>query len=309
MDKKIELYVLTGFLGAGKTSFLTNILKDINEKTGIIQNEFGKISIDGEIIKKDGMEIVELNRGSIFCSCLKISFVQAMVEMVDKDLKYLFVESSGLADPSNMGEILDAVKELKGDLYDYKGSICLVDGVNFLEQIKDLETVNRQLKHCNLVIINKVDLIDEKTVTEVIEKINTINDKVEIQTASFGKINYDFLNKDLLINTLVEAENTTNTPENKPKTLNLTFEGKVKKEKILEFLNTIKKDTYRIKGFFKLEDGWNQIDVVNKTVDFKAIEEEKEISKLVIISKVGPQIIKPIVNAWKEIIGEEMKLR
>ena len=70
-----------------------------------------------------------------------------MMEMADRGLRYLFVESSGLADPSNIGEIMNAVKEFKGDVYEYKGAICLVDGVHFPEQINDLETVERQIKH------------------------------------------------------------------------------------------------------------------------------------------------------------------
>ena len=310
MDEKINLYILIGFLGSGKTTFLTNVLENIKDKKiGIIQNEFGKISIDGEIIKKDGMEIVELNRGSIFCSCLKISFVQAMIEMTDKNLDYLFVESSGLADPSNIGEILGAVREFKGDSYNYKGSICLIDGVNFLEQVDDIETVERQLKYCQLAIINKVDLIDDVTLSKTIEKVKGINNKVEIQTASYGKIDFDFLNEDIIKNELIESEDTTNTPENKPKTLQLTFKGEVKKDNLISFLDSIKNDTYRMKGFFKLEDGWNQVDVVSKLIDIKKIDEEKEESKLVIISKIGPQIIKPIFNSWKENIGKEMKLR
>jgi len=64
-----------------------------------------------------------------------------------------------------------------------------------------------------------------------------------------------------------------------------------------------------MKGFFNLEDGWNQVDVVNKLIDIKKIDEEKEESRLVIISKVGPKIIKPIFNSWEENIGKEMKLR
>lgn len=66
MKEKTNLYLLTGFLGAGKTTFLTNILNDLSgEKVGVIMNEFGKIGIDGTIIKKNGMELVEINRGSI----------------------------------------------------------------------------------------------------------------------------------------------------------------------------------------------------------------------------------------------------
>ena len=90
MEKK-ALYVLTGFLGAGKTSFLLNVLDNIKDKKiGIIQNEFGKINVDGEIIRRNGIEMTEISRGSIFCSCLKLSFVQALAEMSTKDLDYVF---------------------------------------------------------------------------------------------------------------------------------------------------------------------------------------------------------------------------
>ena len=75
MTQKTKLYLLTGFLGAGKTTFLTSVLNDLpDKKVAVIMNEFGKVGIDGPIIQKDGMELVELNRGSIFCSCLQLSF-------------------------------------------------------------------------------------------------------------------------------------------------------------------------------------------------------------------------------------------
>lgn len=310
MEQKTDLYILTGFLGAGKTTFLTNVLNDLSgQKVGVIMNEFGKVGIDGTIIKKDGMELTEINRGSIFCSCLKISFVQAMCEMADRDLKYLFVESSGLADPSNIGDIMDAIREFKGEVYDYKGAICLVDALHFLEQIKDLETVERQLKHCHLAIISKVDLVDNETLEAIKSKIREINDKVEIRTSLFGKVDYNFLNEDLMKNQWVESEDTTNTPDNKPKTLTLTFNGQIKKEDLTRFIDCISGDAYRIKGFFKLEDGWNQVDVVNKKIDYKLSDTEETESQLVIISKIGPNIIKEIFDKWNEVIGQEMKLK
>jgi G3E family GTPase len=310
MSEKTSLYLLTGFLGAGKTTLLTNILNDLSgEKVGVIMNEFGKIGIDGTIIKRDDMELVEINRGSIFCSCLKISFVQAMCEMTDRNLKYLFVESSGLADPSNIGEIMKAVQEFKGDVYDYKAAICLVDAVHFLDQLKDLETVERQIKHCHLAVISKADLVDESTIETIKAKIREINNKVEIQTAVFGKLNYDFLKEDLMKNQWVETEDTTNTPENKPKTLNLIFKGALKKEELSRFIDIISEDTYRIKGFFKLKDGWNQVDVVNKRIDYKPSDSPEIESQLVIISKIGPAIIKKIFNAWNKVIDQEMQLK
>lgn len=310
MGKKIKLYLLTGFLGAGKTTFLKEVLNHFEgQKVGVIMNEFGKIGIDGTIIKKEGMELVEINRGSIFCSCLKLSFASAMIEMADRDMDYLFVESSGLADPSNIGDILDGVSSVKGDVYDYKAAICLIDAPNFLEQIKDIETVERQLMHCHMAIINKVDLVSQDTLNTILEKIKDINNKVDIEIASFGKISFDFLKRDLMKNQWAENEDTTNTPDNKPKTLSLTYEGEITKQQLTDFIDMISEDSYRIKGFFKLDDGWNQVDVVNKRIDYKPSDTEETISNLVIISKIGPNIIRPIFSAWEKAVGREMKLR
>ncbi len=310
MVKRIKLYLLSGFLGAGKTTFLNNILETLSDKNvGVIMNEFGKIGIDGQVIQKEDIEMVEINRGSIFCSCLKMSFVSAMTEMADQDLEYLFVESSGLADPSNIGDVLYGLEVTKGDVYDYKGAICLVDGLHFLDQIKDIETVERQLKHCHLIVISKTDLINEETIRDVSTKIQEINPKANIQIASFGKLDRKILEEDLIKGHILESEDTTNTPENKPKTLNLTFDKEIRKEDLTKFIDSISKDSYRIKGFFRLVDGWNQVDVVNQKIDYKLIDDTRDKSQLVIISKIGPQIIRDIVNNWKDIIGEEMKLR
>lgn len=307
---KTKLYLLTGFLGAGKTTFLTNALEALGDKkVAVIMNEFGKVGIDGSIIRKEGMELVELNRGSIFCSCLKLSFVAALIEMAEREMEYVFVESSGLADPSNIGDFFEAVEIKKGKVYDYKGAICIVDGVNFLDQIEDIETVKRQLKFCHLVILSKVDLIDDKTKQAVIEKIKSINNKAKIVESINGEIGFNLFQQDLLSEDWIGTEETTNTPENKPKTLTLTYNGEITKQMLTSFIDRIKKDSYRIKGFFKLEDGWNQVDVVNMIIDYKLTDIKNINSELVIISKIGPQIIKPIFNAWEEVVGKEMKLR
>lgn len=310
MQNKTKLYLLTGFLGAGKTTFLTKVLEDLKgKKVAVIMNEFGKVGIDGTIIKKDNMELIEINRGSIFCSCLQLNFVSALVEMADREMEYVFVESSGLADPSNIGEFLEAVEVAKGDVYDYSGAICLVDGVNFLDQIEDLETVERQLKFCHLAVLSKSDLIDENELEKVETKIREINQKADIVKSVNGSINYDFLNRDLMEKDWLDSEDTTNSPENKPKTLSLTYDGEVTKEKLSGFIDMIKDDCYRIKGFFRLEDGFYQVDVVGKRIDYKLTDKTGEKSELVIISKIGTQIIKPIFNAWEKTIGKEMKLR
>lgn len=308
-NEKIQLYVLTGFLGSGKTTLLLNILDSLKgEKTGVIQNEFGKLGIDGTVLRSGSIEMIEINRGSIFCSCLKLSFVQALAEMSKMDLSYLFVESSGLADPSNIEEILEGVKLAAGDRYNLKGVICLVDAVNFLEQLEDMETVNRQLKHCHMAVINKVDLVDDDSLEGLISEIRNINPACDISAVTFGRLNMSFLEENLLKNKWTEGEETTNSPEAKPKSLTMNFNGIVDRSRLENFLNSIKNDCYRVKGFFHLTEGWNQVDVVGRNIDYKSCG-PKDISQLVFISKIGPAIIKPIINSWNEIVEQKMELK
>ncbi|MEL3908549.1 MAG: CobW family GTP-binding protein [Treponemataceae bacterium] len=308
MTKK-KLYVLTGFLGAGKTTFLLNLLNELaDKKIGIIQNEFGKLGIDGELINRNGIEMTEINRGSIFCSCLKLSFVQALAEMGKLDLEYVFVESSGLADPSNIEEILAAVNKLAGDVYDFKGVICLIDAVNFLTQVADVETVDRQLAHCHMAVINKIDLVDDVQLEKVIKTVKEINPICKIVKSENGKIDFKFLEENLMALQWAACEDSSNTVENKPKTISLESSATISKEMLTEFLKSVLPDCFRIKGFFHLSEGWHQVDVVEKLIDFKPCS-EREISQLVFLSKIGPKVIRSVDNAWKKIVREPMKLK
>ena len=106
-----------------------------------------------------------------------------------------------------------------------------------------------------------------------------------------------------------EEEETTNSIETKPKTLFMNFEGEVDREKLEAFLEMIQNDVHRVKGFFRLSnEGWNQIDVVGKLIDYKPCE-EKETSQLVFISKIGPTLIKELFHAWEQTVGVPMQLR
>ena len=186
---QIKLYFLTGFLGSGKTTLLKNLLENMEgTKVGVIQNELGKISIDGTVLQNDDIHMVELNRGSIFCSCLRLSFVDALAKMSQQGLEYVFVESSGFGDPSNAEEILEATKVLVGEVYDFRGCICLVDCYNFLDQLEDEITIDRQLKHCNLAVLTKVDLVDREQIELIKEKVQEINPVCPITESENGKL-------------------------------------------------------------------------------------------------------------------------
>ena len=279
------------------------------QRIGIIQNEFGKLGIDGTILRNDDIQMVEINRGSIFCTCQKLNFVNALSDMTQHNFDYLFVESSGWGDPSNVEEILEATKVVSGKEYDFRGVICFVDAVNFLEQVKDEETAFRQLKHCNLAVITKTDLADAAQLAAVEEKVREINPVCEILHSSMGEMDYSFLKKDLMIYRWAECEETTNSAENKPKSVFLEYDGTVKQEQLTAFLQAVASQLHRAKGFCKLEGcGWNQVDVVGTLIDYKP-SESFEKSQLVFISKVGPAVIKTILDAWKANVDTQMKLK
>ena len=305
-----KLYVLTGFLGSGKTTLLLNILNHLKgHKVGIIQNEFGKLSIDGDILRNDDIQMIEITRGSIFCSCLKLSFVAALSEMAQQDFEYLFVESSGLGDPSNVEEILTAAEIASGRKFDFGGVLCMVDALHFLQQVEDEETVNRQLKHCHLAAITKSDLTDNDTIAVIRDRIRSINPICRLEESAMGNLPLDFLQEDLLLYQWAEGEESINLKENKPKTLFLNFEEEVEKDALISFFQPIIPSIYRSKGFFRIkEEGWMQVDVVGSRIDFKPCD-PCELSQLVFISKIGPAVIKSIMEAWQTHVGLPMKLK
>lgn len=305
-----KLYVFTGFLGAGKTTLLSSLLRRLNDKRiGIIQNEFGKLGIDGEILSHDGIEMVEINKGSIFCSCLKLQFVQALTEMAEKDFEYLFVESSGLGDPSNVEEILRVVRDVNGKTFDFAGVLCLVDAVNFLDQVDDEMTVDRQLKHCHLAVISKTDLVDQARIEALEKKIRQINPTCRIERSANGDLSPAFMEESLMPYQWAGNEESLNSEEVKPKTLMMNFAAAFPRDAFEQFIASVADSLYRVKGFAELQgEGWRQIDVVGRRIDYKPCP-PREKAQLTIISRIGPAIIKPVIANWKALVNTEMELK
>ncbi|MBF0995494.1 MAG: GTP-binding protein, partial [Lachnospiraceae bacterium] len=272
------------------------------------QNEFGKIGIDGSILQRQGIPIKEIIRGSIFCSCLQLSFVEALAELAKSDAEYLFVESSGLADPSNIRDILKSVEVLAGDVYDFQGVICLIDGVHFPKQVKDTETVDRQLKHCDVAIINKIDLISEEQYKKVFSLVREVNPHCQVLSCAHGQADLSFMKEAFLQGDWAFSEESLNRVDNKPKTISLFCSENVEKGKFQQFLQAVLPECYRIKGFFLLDRSWTQVDVVEELIDYKPCP-TKEISELVFLSKVGPKVIRSIDEAWKKYMDSPMKLK
>ena len=302
----IKIVLLTGFLGAGKTTLMKNILDAYeNKKLGVIVNEFGSVNIDALLIKRNGIEMSELSNGSIFCACIKDKFVDSLIEMSSMDLEYLFIEASGLADPANMTQILEGISVKTKDNYYYKGAICIADGENFLDLYDLLPAIHNQLEFSSTVIINKADLIDESKLILVLEKINEVNPGVTAFVTSYCKVNIISIVENLEI-ILKERKETSNTIESRLKSFVLSADSKLPFKKLVSFIDEIIEGTYRIKGFVNTDQGAIEISTVGNNIKLNNWTEEIKDSQIVVISSVGIKIIsilsKAIDNNLKGIV-------
>lgn len=299
----IKLILFTGFLGAGKTTLMKSILEAYKEqKIGVIVNEFGSINIDAELIRQDGIQMSELSNGSIFCACIKDKFVDSLIEMSLKDLEYMFIEASGLADPSNISDILAGIKTKVLNEYDYKGSICVIDGQSFLDLVELLPAIESQLEFCSGVIINKCDLIDENELKEVTEKIEEINPEAEKFITSYCRVEANLL-MSCFDNTSVrnkKSRETSNTYESRPSTFIVKGDEDIGFEDLEAFVKQIAQNAYRIKGFANTDKGSIEISAVGKNITMSPWNKKVDKTEIVVISAVGFKMMSCITEALKE---------
>ncbi|WZL81613.1 GTP-binding protein [Vallitaleaceae bacterium 9-2] len=267
-----NIYLITGFLGAGKTTFLNRQLANCTRKTGVLINEFGKVSMDTIAMESHGIDVLELTNGSIFCACLKDRFIEGLIQLVQMDLDDIYIESSGLSDPSNMESVLKILEKKVQDVsYVYRGSICLVDGLYFFEELEKLANVERQIKHSHYIIINKADLISDKKIMDIKKALVAMNPHCIIEVADHGRCPMNPV-KNLYYP--IDEDETINTQDNRPKQLIMSFLKSPTREQLQEFLEEICVGFYRFKGYVRIDNQMFKVDGVNKRIDMVAIDEK-----------------------------------
>lgn len=298
-SKRTKVVLLVGFLGAGKTTVMKSLLEQGDMvsplKTGVIINEFGKINVDGETIRKDGLLITEINNGSIFCKCLEGSFVDHILALQERSLDYLFIESSGLADPSNMGSIMNHVNKRSGNAFEYAGILCVVDAKYFMKLSRSLLTIKRQVAISNLIVVNKTDLVDPETLSSVIREIVEINPLAEIITTQYGKLPSDFYSS-FVSGELPRSEISLNTPNNRPDVILLRSDAVMPDSFVRDLLNFFQGKIIRLKGFIQYNAGFRHVEVVGDEYREEPSASGRSVSELVIIPFPGMEIKKELAE-------------
>lgn len=303
----MELVLLTGFLGAGKTTLLNHLLKQMRVQTpdrrvGVIVNEFGKSGIDGRLVRQPGVDLLELNNGSVFCACIRESFIHALKSLTAYDLDLVLVEASGLSDPSNIGQILDMVNQGKKQFYAYRGAVCVLDAVNFLQQVEVFPAIRRQIECSGVVVINKTgeqELGQLKAISRVIAEING---KAVQLPARFCQVTLHDLLAPLLPPNGPHKE-SLNTVDNRPRAFVLTTEEMLSVKDVRAFLEDVKESAFRMKGFVRAAEGFYQVSSVNRQLSIEPWEREDEATELVVISSVGVKILRQMAEGQQKVWG------
>ena len=297
----MKLVLITGFLGAGKTTLLQNLLKEYaGTKMGVLMNEFGEVSIDGKLISTQDFDLIELTNGSIFCACLKENFIKGLAEFLNYDLETVFIESSGVADPSNMQTILETTTKIAQKSYDYRGSICIADGLYFLDQLDLIPALERQVFYANAVIVNKSDLQEPDVLKEIEAKITAINSAAEIFRTSFCEVPVRALVETMGGAKQIADKETGNTWESRLKTSVLRTTATLNMQQLRLFLDEIKSSAHRIKGFVQTDQGNFEISCVNNFAVMNSWNESVSETEIVIISSVGIRIISEFHRLWEK---------
>jgi len=304
----IKLILLSGFLGAGKTTLMTNILTSFSdEKVGIIVNEFGETGVDGPLLAMMGAQMTELNNGSIFCACIKDHFLRSLIDMSNRDISYLFIEPTGLADPSEMDKILETIAPMLGKGYDYRGVVCVVDAETFPKLSKVLPALTRQVEYAGAVIINKADLVDEARIEEITAEVAELNPNCEIIVTSRCQLDTRALAERLSPVNKAPAE-STNTPETRLYSTVLKPKGLVPVEPLRQFVEKLSENAYRIKGFLPADNGVIAVNAVGGVLNIDPWTEENPPLRLVVISAVGVSIISRIAEAMCDELKDKLGL-
>lgn len=264
----IQSFIITGFLGVGKTTMLINTVKKYfsDKKVAIIVNEFGDIGVDGNILSNVYSEVLEISEGCICCQ-LAEEFESGVIEIMNKyNPEIIFVETSGASEPF---PIFLSLQNLGISI---EGVICVVDSKN-IDSYKDNPTAKYQIGGSNIIVLNKTDLVTDNELDTVKKDVIQIKDEYNIKNSLTGKTIFDryiidtaqqgLLNKEVfegvykvdeIIGLAKEYQHLDHSTRNSITQKVVYLKENIEFNDIEDVLNSLPKSIYRVKGVVRTKD-------------------------------------------------------
>jgi len=195
MSKKIPVTVLTGFLGSGKTTLLNRILSEEHGlRIAVIENEFGEIGIDQDLVINADEEVFEMNNGCICCT-VRGDLIRILGELVERKDKFdrVILETTGMADPGPVAQTFFVDQDIM-EQYELDGIITLVDSKHVVTHLDEhTDEVMAQVAFADRIILNKADLVSDEEIAALKKRLRDVNQMAGISSATMADAPIDEL--------------------------------------------------------------------------------------------------------------------
>lgn len=268
----IKIDVVSGFLGSGKTTLIKSLLKAYeNEKVVLIENEFGDIGIDGDIIEREGFQVFEISSGCI-CCIMKKDFLMVLGRIIKEfDPDRIIVEPTGI---SILSEIIDILNDPEvSEKCSINSLITVIDSINYLQQCDAFgEFFEDQITNAETLILSKSQFIQQEKVEEITESLKILNEEAKIITSNWSDLSSNEIKELVKQNIRVDFKELFRAEiipckENKFKAVGIETSKKFTKEELEEILKELSNPTYgevlRGKGFLKGIDSFLEFSYTN----------------------------------------------
>lgn len=295
-----KLYLITGFLGAGKTTFLKTFIRLFaGQKIQLIVNEFGKEGVDGALLADLGAYLQEISGGSVFCSCRLDQFEKVLRESAEIDADVILVEASGLSDPTGVRRLFSQTDRFAH--IEYMGGVCLIDAVRFPKLYATARTCVKQLASSDVAVVNKIDRASEEQLAQTLAIVRGQRPDMPIIETSFGQVDGTLLDLLSQAQTLPDGDMPL-TADLTLKQLNIHISPEISAYDLQKLIEMFLEDTFRVKGFVQTTGGMCLVDCVGNVASVTpyaiAVPEEK-CGWLTVLSGAGMPVRKAVKEACK----------
>ncbi len=302
----VPVYVISGFLGSGKTTLINKILESapVHLKIMVLVNEFGTISIDKKIINTDPDNIIDLSGGCICCGLFSELMASLRFALDDFKADIILIESTGLALPQEIAR--QALTPAFKRTIALGAIITVVDAGS--SQLSDYPIVAQQLKASDIVILNKTDRVDATVLGQVRNKIQQImpSRSTFIET-SFGRINYSEICSPNSENVNFHSSQIEPVPNNFDSTAGyaaicLVFHQPIDPPTLVQFYNDWGDNIIRSKGFVLTEKGGLELQFSQSGIHLE--DAGKSIKRTEIVLIVRDQDKENIENRFRNLFNK-----